>query len=382
MRLFPFLSILLVTAAPGLADPRASGMDRFVAGHTGLPLQEMPGDVFAIGNGIILRGSATNDVHVAGFSVDVQMPVPEDLYASGGSVTIGAPVGSDLTAAGFSVRVAPGVEIAGNARLAGGSVAIDGPILGNMTVTGGDIMINAPIEGDVTARAEHLSFGADARIGGRLTYIAPAPITIQAAVIEPDRVTFRRDDGFSMTDWHRDWRMHDLPMLPTFLTMLSGSLMVLGFLTITGALCLMLAPALTERLRQSALEHPGASLLLGFLGLATLFGIVPVAVVTVVGIPLLPFAVLLILLAWTLGYLLGAYVLVDRMLRSVSDDGVGMVGRIGALAAVLLLFSLLNFIPVLGWMINVALMLFGLGALVRPLLFRLMKLEPPAPKAS
>ena len=41
-----------------------------------------------------------------------------------------------------------------------------------------------------------------------------------------------------------------------------------------------------------------------------------------------------------------------------------------ALALTLAALSVLNFIPVLGWIINFALMLFGLGALTQPIFAR------------
>lgn len=369
--LIPFL-LACAMAAPVQAEPvgASNGTDSYLAGAADLPALDAPGDVFAAGSSMVLRGTATGDVHAMGFSVEVEMPVAQDLYATGGSVTIRGPVGSDLTAAGFSVRTA--AEIGGNARLAGGSVVVDAPVRGSLTATGGEVKLNATVEGDMLVETGKLTLGPDARIGGRLTYSAPEATVIPVEVISPGRVTFRRSGtADEIGRWRDNWSMHPYPVLPGFMAVFSAALVVLGFLVAIGAACLLIAPSLTERLRQSAAAEPGAALLSGFLGLATLFGMIPVAALTIVGIPLLPFALLLILATWTLGYLLGAYVIAHRAMLGLGTAGAGVMARLTALAAVLAILTLLNFIPFLGWILNVALMLFGLGAIARPVFARI-----------
>lgn len=369
MRL-PALCLLIALAPlPALSEPvtARNGSDSYLAGAADLPVLEAPGDVFAAGSSVVLRGTTSGDVHAAGFSIEVEVPVPQDLYAMGGSVTVRGPVGSDVTAAGFSLRVAG--EVGGNARLMGGSVVVDAPVRGALTATGGEVTLNAEIGGDVLVQTGRLTLGPQARIGGRLVYSAPEAARIPAEVVPAERVSFRAEepgDG----PWREAWAAREYPVLPGVMTMLSGALLVWGFLLLIGAGWLLIAPDLTERLRQGAAARPGPALLAGFLGMATLFGLVPVSAITLIGIPLIPFALLAILLLWTFGYLLAAYVLAHRVLLALGG-GIGVAGRLLALAAVLLGLGLLNFIPFLGWMLNVALMLFGLGAILRPVFARL-----------
>lgn len=153
--------------------------------------------------------------------------------------------------------------------------------------------------------------------------------------------------------------------------MFASFLLGLAFLILMGAVCQFLAPQLTERLRAAADREPGASVLAGFAGLATLFGVLPVAAITIVGLPLIPIAVLLILALWALGYVLGAYVIAFRALRAMRPAETGRLARLGALAGTLAAFATLNFIPILGWILNVGPLLLGTGALIRPAFHRL-----------
>jgi len=86
---------------------------------------------------------------------------------------------------------------------------------------------------------------------------------------------------------------------------------------------------------------------------------------TILGLPLVPFAVLAILVLWTLAYLLAAYVLSLRLLSALGGPAEPATrGRVGALVVGVVVVALLNFIPFLGWMINLTLVLWGLGGMV------------------
>lgn len=385
MRRLRSVMILLVAAAPALADPAIlrTGTDTFVSPAADQPLLEAPGDVFATGASVVLRGLAGGDVHAAGFSLEIELPAPQDLYAMGGSVMLRGPVGGDLAAAGFSLRLSDAADVSGNARLSGGSVTVDGDIGGALTAAGGSVALNAAVGGDVVVQTGDLSFGPAARIGGRLTYAAPAPVSIPATVIPAERVAFRRSGtAGEMRDWHDGWGMRPFPVLPAFLTLFWGWLVTLGFLVAVAAVALAVAPDLTERLRASTAARPGAALLTGFLGLATLVGLIPVAAMTILGLPLVPVAVLAILLLWTLGYLAGAHALATRLRDGAGMAGAGLGTRLVLIAAVVAALSLLNFIPVAGWLVNLAVMLAGLGAILRPLFHRLGSPLPEAPPAA
>lgn len=367
------LGALMAAPVPATADEARLGGDIFLGGSG--PAGAVAGgrDVFAAGPAVTLEGSVAQDTHAAGFDVEVDADTGGNVYAAGVAVTIRATVGEDLTAAGMSLRTAASAVTQGNARLAGGSLTIGGPVGGALAAAGGEIILNAPIGGDVWLVGESISFGPDAQVAGTLTYSSPHEVTVPESVAPAARVVFRpMERGAFFEEMRESWGAAEYPVLPTFMTLFAGFLVTLAFLVVIGAVCLAFLPERVERLRAEALARPGLSLLAGVLGLSALVGLIPVSAATIIGIPLVPFAVLALILAWTLGYILGAYALALRMWAALGGAAEpGLAGRLAALAAGIAVFALLNFIPFFGWLANFALVLLGLGAMTRGAMVRL-----------
>lgn len=116
---------------------------------------------------------------------------------------------------------------------------------------------------------------------------------------------------------------------------------------------------------------------MGVLGLSALFGLVPVSALTIVGLPLIPLVLLALVLAWTLGYLLGVYSVAMRVVDAFRE-GTAPQGMAVRVLAGLVVAVLLNFVPFLGWMLNVAVVLLGLGAITAALGEALLRGRPGA----
>lgn len=373
IRALALVSVFLVVAAvsPLGAETvlQTNGTDTFIAGSSGLPELQAPGDVFASGGALVTKGRVAGDAHVAGFDLDLEADVAGDLYAAGAAVTLRAPVGGDLSIMGFSLRTADTAVTTGNTRMLGSTITIDGDIGGALTATGGEITLNAAVSGDALLQGGTIIFGPRARISGRLTYSAPEAVTIPAEVIPAAKVVYRKTsplmDRFEhMRDWGEDWAGRDMPALPSTLALISAFLVTVGFLVLLGGALLALAPRRCVALRLMATQRPALMVLLGVLGLATLLGLVPVTAMAVIGLPFVPIVLLAILVIWTLGYIFAAYVVALRLYRALGGrEEPGLAGQIVLLGSAVLVFSLLNFVPVLGWMVNFLLVLFGIGAL-------------------
>ena len=360
-----FAAILFVMNTVVCAQETHGG-DVFASGANASLSTTTGRDAFVAGLSATLDGNVGGDAHAAGFDVDVDAAVGADLYASGGSVSIGGAVGADVTAGGFSVRLRPGSSVGGNARLMGGSVKVEGPISGSLAATGGAILLDAPIDGDVLVTGGDITFGPNARIAGQLEYSAPSRIDIPESVIESDRVRYVESDNWRTVRDLRDMAGdHANRFWPSMFGMFAGFVVTLAFLLAIAAFFLAVAPQTVEDGRRRIVERPGASLLTGFLGLATLIGLVPVSAMTLVGIPLIPIAVLTIVAAWILSYALGAYALSLRIATAFRPEPGGNVERLLMLAAGLAILALLNFVPVAGWLLNLTVVLLGLGAIIR-----------------
>ncbi len=366
------LRILLVMLALFLIGGHASAQDAVVVGGdtyisgTNASLNAAAGrDAFLSGFAVDVTQRVEKDVGAAGFDVDVRTPVGGDAYLSGFSIDIDGAITEDLTAAGFNIQVRKSATIGGNARLAAGTVTVDGPIAGSLVATAGTLALNAPIGGDARFVVGTMTFGTDAKITGKLTYSAAKQIAIPTSVIDPARVTFQQLTTKEGVDKARDAVKETVPFV---WWTIGGAVftfaITIAFLVALAAALLAFMPERMERLRLEAMRTPVKVTALGVLGLSVLIGLIPVSAMTLIGIPLIPFAILAAIVFWVLGYIIGAYALTTRMLEAFRDSSSSMGARLLALATGFIVLALLNFIPVLGWLINIAVVFLGLGSIV------------------
>ncbi|WP_439154274.1 hypothetical protein [Yoonia sp.] len=365
---------LLVTAATAETVSTTNGGDSFMAGSTISQTYDAPGDIFVAGEVVTISGQSDGDVHIAGMNVEVDTNTNADLYAAGATVTVRADVAQDVTAMGYTVRLSPGAAVGGNARLLGRALVVNSPIAGALTAAGGEIALNSVIQGDVRLTTDNMTFGPDAQIMGQLVYASRSEIDIPERVISSDRVRYERlTRGMGWDDMRDTWEEVEMPALPTFISLFSVFLITLAFFVLIGSIFLTFAPKHVSRMRRDITNRPGHIFLLGIVGLSMLFGLIPITALTIVGIPFVPFGILLIILAWTLGYLLAAYAIAMRVMAAAGGPAdPSLLIRLVVLAVAVCVVTLLNFIPFVGWIINYTLVLLGVGAMTAALFNRLI----------
>jgi len=369
MRQFLFLTftafVLSAVSATAQQVSREHGGDTYLAGEAVTEALSAPGDVFAAGSVVTTSGSVSGDAHVAGYDVDISTRTGGDLYAAGSSVNIDAPVGEDITAAGFSLRSTADAVTQGNVRLFGRTLTIDGPVAGALTAFGGTVHLNAPVSGDAWIVAETLTFGPEARIDGSLTLTAQEAVNVPPGVIPQERITLEERDGRDMyRAFDQSWEWVEMPLLPTWLSLLSAFLISTVFLLLLAAIFLSFVPERVEKMRRRVTRQPLQTFLLGVIGLSALFGMVPVTALTVIGLPFVPVALLLIIVAWTLGYLLAAYAIARRVWVAFDgSDDPSILIKLVIVALAIVAVAVLNFIPFVGWVVNYTLVLLGVGAM-------------------
>ncbi|MEJ8561961.1 hypothetical protein QTO30_12535 [Yoonia sp. GPGPB17] len=170
-------------------------------------------------------------------------------------------------------------------------------------------------------------------------------------------------------EFDRSWDMVDMPMLPVWLSLFSAFVISTIFLLLLAAVFLTLVPNRVEKMRRRVTRQPLQTFLLGVIGLSALFGMVPVTGLTIIGIPFVPFALLLIIVAWTLGYLLAAYGVARRILLAFDgNEDPSLLMKLATILVAICVVAILNFISFVGWVVNYTLVLLGVGAMTAGLL--------------
>jgi len=352
------------------------GGDTYIHGAASTLSTNAPRDVFASGFSVSLDGNISGDAHVAGFNVGVDGDVGSDLYAAGFNISVDSTIAEDVSASGFTIDINDSASIGGNARLAGGTVTIDAPVSGSLVAAAGIMKLDAVIEGDVRLIARNVTFGSNAKILGKLVYSTPNEIDIPETVITSAQVEYKPLTGRSVAS-QVSKQLEDTVsgFWPSVFSVIIFFTIMLAFLLIVAAIFISFMGERVERLRLRATHHYGISILFGFLGLATLFGLVPVSATTLVGLPFVPIVILLIIAMWTVGYLLGVYTLSWRIASAFRELSEDLMTRMVVIAIGIISIAILNFIPVVGSLLNFLLVLLGLGSIVISVITSLMTME-------
>lgn len=358
-------ALALFAALPAAAQERQArlllGGDSYGAGERIEQTAAAPADLFLVGETARATAPVTGTAHLAARFVSVEGPVGGNLYAAGMDVRLTAPVAGNATLAGYDVDV--DAPVAGNLRAIGQRVTLRADLGGAALMAGAELYLEAAVAGDALLMSDTIRFGEAARVDGILTIVAedPEAVAVPPEVAPPERIRREVAQGARRVE-------AAVPGVSATGMLLGAAATVAGMAVLT-ALLALIAPRGMAELRARLVQAPARSLWLGFLALSTLSGAGIVAALTLLGILLAPAAILLALAAGLAGYLVGLYalgagvlVLLGRGEPELPWERI-LAAAIGALVA-----ALVALLPYAGWILILALLLAGLGALTARLL--------------
>lgn len=362
------LAAFLLLLTPVAAEDAALsiGGDQYAAGQSPRVSAPVANDAFLAGYDVSLGAAVTGDAHLGGFNVAVTAPVTGNVYAGGFSVNISATTGKDVTAIGNSVTLGASANVGGNVRLAGATISIAAPIAGAALVSGQSVTLDAPVTGDFSFIGDTLTFGPNARVDGLVILQGPKPIDVPLSVAPADRVSF---SVLTAPDYARETAQTATHAVQGTGAIIWAAAMWTLVLIIVGAGSIALLPRQVAALETASTHGVWRLLGLGILGFATTLGLIPVLAMTVIGLVLVPFALLFAFVASVLAYLGGAY-LAGRRLASGFVAADTNLKRLAVLVVAIVVAALLGSIPMLGWLITMLLLLYGFGAASRAILAR------------
>ncbi len=322
---------LLLAAVPGLA-----AADTRTAGTIVVAEDETVDGLTAAGGTVLVRGTVEGDLRVVAGNVRVAGNVTGDIDGAVGDLTVDGRVGGDVSVAAGNLVVREGAEVGGDLR--GGA---------------GVVVVNGAVNGTVEVGADTLRLGPAATVGGDLRYDAQLQQASGAEVAGE----VRQVDGLAVVPFTDEAWPGLLFGVYWFLVNLAlGAILLAAFPRFSRAVA--------DRAGDGPLQAAGVALL-------WLFGVpvlLVVLVVTVVGIPLALLGFVLYLLSFWVGSVYGRYAL-GAWLTSYLDGGNRWIDLLVGFVVVFVAAR----IPVLGGLVEFAVLLLGLGAMVTALGLRVRR---------
>jgi len=342
--------------------------DLYLAGGTIDMLADVDGDVIAAGGQINIDQSVSGDILVAGGNVAIRARVGDDVRAMGGNISVSGAVGDEVIIAGGNVLISPTATVGGRALLGGGNVRVEGKMGKGIKAAANRVVIDGDVTGNVELFAETVEIGPRAVIRGDLVYYSRNDAQISSAATITGAVQRESVRADETRERGRGFR-HVAGLA------LTASLMV------TGIVLYLLFPITSVGAARTINESPWKSLGLGFAVLAATPVAIVLLFVTLVGLWLALLVKALYLMALLLGFLTGVVYIGDWGLRLIDRAAATTKGwRVLSIIAALLALWLVRFVPILGGLTMFAVFIFGLGALTLYLWRRYAHAGTGAPK--
>lgn len=316
------------------------------------------GSVIAAGGNITVSGTITRDLIVAGGTVTVAGNVRGSVRATMGTLTVNGSVGEDLVVFGGTLDIGRSAKVGRDLVIAGGTALVAGGIGRKVLASVDTLTIRGPVGGDVQADANTLRLEDGATVTGDVVYSSNSQAFIASGAKVGGKVTRNPTDG--RVQRRADPAQQSLDALIGWIRAMVG-LFALGLVLV------LVFPRFSTATVSTFTSSPWINL---GVGVALLIGI---PVVLLIG-----FVVGLFIGGWWLALiaaglyavaLVVAYVLAALF---VGQQGLDLVGRhrahpLLALLAGLAVLTLIGLVPILGGLIALAAVVFGLGGVATTL---------------
>lgn len=323
---------------------------------------------FAAGDEVVIEGTINGDAYVAGGIVEVEGTINGDLLVAGGMVTVGGTVSDDIRAAGGTVRfngkVGKNISVAGGTVLVAKSGNIGGNLLaacGNLEVTGtieheakvasGDAGISGTIKGNVDFAGDYLSVPQGANIGGN----------VNARVREKENVTIADGSVHGKVDVSLEELRHATRILGYSAWHFWLKFVWACSVVLVGLIAVFLFPTQIKKIGSTITQRLGETSIWGILGIIVIPIVSVVLCVTIIGIPVGVLALTIFLWMLYFSQLSLGVVLADRLFVL---EGKTRWNLFGAIAAGVVIMQALTFIPYLRFLVNIATVILGMGAIL------------------
>lgn len=243
----------------------------------------------------------------------------------------------------------------------GGHIRVDGTARRNILVIGGKLELNGTTAGDVVAVGADVSLGATAVIQGDMICIGPRPQRAEGSKVlgefvyinTPSELSERmRHELTSLSPFHYNWTplIVGFKLVALFTWFLISAVVVLAF---------------PGQVKSTAAEIPQHFARFGLIGFLWFLSLVVTTIILallcaiLIGIPLLLLFIVFVILIKVFGNVSIYYAVGIRVLNALGWRG---QSDVLAVLAGLALLGLVQFLPVIGWIIWTVLGLVGMGA--------------------
>jgi hypothetical protein len=309
------------------------------------------GDVYALAGEVVIDGVVNGDVLVCGGSVDIGGKVAQNCRLLGGQVLISGTVGNNVTAISGNLQLLPSATIGGSLVATAANVDLAAHVGSEASIVASNLRLSAHLDKGLDAYVGQIRITSKAVIKEGVEYKSGSTAWIEPGASIGGAVV--RNPSFVHELVEGTW-VHSLLLGSKVLAILMNFI----YTFVVGVLLVKLFPKNLEAALDALHKTPGKSLLFGLMLLVLLPLASLILLMTILGVP---FALTLIA-----ANIIGFYTAKIYSIFWVSN---ALFKKIGVktnpflrLFCGLVIYFILTAIPILGFLVAFAAMLFGLGS--------------------
>ncbi len=338
------------------------------------------GDLIGFCYEMVQSGSVDGNFNVFCYSVQVLGPVKGSLRSFARLVSCNVPVGRNFIAFAQEINIGPDAVIGRDANIYGGTVTIEGEIKGNLVVEAGRAELTGTVSDCFCFEGRELVLGPNAVIGGDLSYESPEKVQIPSSAKIAGEVKWTPTEARDKKEpalvsiakvfsWLIPHRAYFLGLTFISLLFFIGSaipfptglaMFILWFtLLVSGNLLLLFTGGLSSRTEKVLREKTLPSIGLGFaiMLLTPIVSLILLLTIFFGGMVVLLYGVACFVGAVYASLFIGRRICILLNIGSESSKGYGCY----SLGVVLLVA--LSYIPVIGYLLSLLVVMMGLGGL-------------------
>ncbi|MDA0525732.1 hypothetical protein [Methanococcoides alaskense] len=323
--------------------------DVYIAGDTLIVNGDVLGDVVAAGGTVQINGNVSGDLIVTAGDVTITGIIGDDVRVACGSFELSGQIGDDLLVAAGTVSTTENANIGGDTTIRSGDADLGGNFGGLLEVSAGSLVLSGNVEGDAKLDSPDITIQPDSSVKGNLEYTTPEEIPIPAGVVGED---IKFDKGGERDDRSdADGIFKGIAIV--------GKISYYIFLFALGVMSILVFPEKTEEIAKKIQEEPLKKIAVGLLILIGSFIGAIVLLITIIGIPIALFLLLLLAIV-----LMIAKIYTAMWLGEVTFKKAGFkYNQWTTLAVGLLIVLILTEIPFVGGIIGLLVTLVAMGSM-------------------
>jgi len=305
-------------------------------------------DLILFGKEVVVRGVVEGDVIAFAQRIEIEGEVKGSVRGAGETIDVRGKIGKNVSLAGKYVNILKGAEIGWDLLAGAQRLSVEGKVDGDVKGGAGEGILGGFVGGNVELKLQELTVLPSTQIKGNLMYSASSEATIPKEAQIEGKVIF-----------------NPLPTQPPkpirMRAPLSLRLFWLLSLIATGAFLVLLFPRHLREMGSDMLDRPWLNIGWGFVVLIVTPISAIIIAITLIGIPLslMSWAIYFIAIYLStpiVGTALGLKIL-QRLLKR--ED----VNLYLSMAVGVIIFYILQNIPILGWLMSLLGICWGLGGI-------------------